>query len=206
MNKQGGTPSKRQLVMNAAVALFRQTHDVKKVSLESIAREAGVSPATIYNQFGNRENLLCEVIKILIRDNLERNRSIVDADLPFAQKIAAIVSGKLDMATELNCEVVSKLISQDPAISPFIDEIYTNEIRPLWLTMLADGKKQGYIEESLDEGALLIYLDALKAGLKVKQDALKNFRQNPALIEQLTHIMFYGFLKKDISLFKKEGH
>jgi AcrR family transcriptional regulator len=205
MNKQIKTPGKRQQVMNAAVALFRQTHDVKKVSLESIARLAGVSPATIYNQFGNRENLVGEVIKILIRDNLERNRSIMGADLPFAQKITAIISGKLDMATELNGEVVKKLISQDPAISAFIDEIYNNEIRPLWLSMLADGKKQGYIDESLDEEALLIYLDALKAGFKLKQDALKTYARNPALIEQLTHIMFYGFLKKDINLFKKEG-
>jgi AcrR family transcriptional regulator len=192
--------------MDAAVALFGRTHDVKKVSLESIAREAEVSPATIYNQFGNREQLLCEVVKTLIRDNLERNRRIINSDLPFAQKISSIISGKLDIASEMNGEVLEKIINQDPAISPFIDQVYNDEIRPLWLTMLADGKKQGYIDESMDEQALLIYLDALKAGFKANQDALKTYATNPALIEQLTHIMFYGFLKKDINLFEKEGH
>ncbi len=206
MNIQGETLSKRQQVINAAVVLFRRTHDVRKVSLESIAREAGVSPATIYNQFVNREGLLCEVIKTLIRDNLERNHRIIHSDLPFAQKITSVISGKLDIASEINGEVVNKLISQDPAISPFIDQVYDDEIRPLWLTMLTDGKKQGYIDESLDEGALLIYLDALKAGFRVKQDALKTYARNPALIEQLSRIMFYGFLKKDLSLVKKDGH
>jgi AcrR family transcriptional regulator len=41
--------SSQQQIMGAAVSLFRHTHDVKKVSLQEIAREAGVSPTTIYN-------------------------------------------------------------------------------------------------------------------------------------------------------------
>ena len=189
--------------MTAAVSLFRRTHDVKKVSLEAIACEARVSPTTIYNNFGNRENLLCEVIKVLTRENLERNRNLIRCDIPFPQKITGIISGKLDLASEVNKEVVDKIVSQDKAIAPFIDEIYENEIRPLWREMLADGKKQGYIDASLDDEALLIYLDALKAGFKAKQDVFRGFKDNMSLIEQLTRIMFYGFLKRDIDLFKR---
>jgi AcrR family transcriptional regulator len=66
-------PTKRQKIISSAVSLFRSTHDVKKVSLEIIAEEARVSPTTIYNYFGNRETLVYEVIKELVRANLERN-------------------------------------------------------------------------------------------------------------------------------------
>jgi AcrR family transcriptional regulator len=196
---------KNQKIVDAAVSLFQRTHDVKKVSLEAIAREAKVSPTTIYNNFSNRENLLCEVIKLLVRENLDSNRKLVRSDIPFPQKITGIISGKLDLASKTNTELIDKLISQDKTIVPFIDEIYEKEIRPLWLEILADGKKQGYIDASLDDEALLTYLDALKVGFKAKQDVLQNFTNKMELIEQLTHIMFYGFLKKDIDLFKKEG-
>ncbi|MDD5287595.1 MAG: helix-turn-helix domain containing protein [Dehalococcoidales bacterium] len=196
---------KSQKIIDAAVSLFQRTHDVKKVSLEAIAHEAKVSPTTIYNNFSNRENLLCEVIKVLARENLDSNRKLVCSDIPFPQKITGIISGKLDLASKTNTEIIDKLISQDKTIAPFIDEIYKNEIRPLWLEIIADGKKQGYIDASLDEEALLTYLDALKAGFKAKQDVLRNFADKMELIEQLTRIMFYGFLKKDIDLFRKEG-
>jgi hypothetical protein len=70
--------------------------------------------------------------------------------------------------------------------------------------MLADGKKQGYINPALDDEVLIVYLDVLKAGFSARPEVLKDFRENMGLIEQLTRLVFYGFLKKDINLFPKE--
>ena len=196
---------KRQKILAAAVDLFRRAHDIKRVSLEAIAREAGVSPTTIYNRFGSREKLLYEVTKVLVRENLERNRNLVRADMPFPQKMGTIMSGKLDMAAELNGEIIRKMVNQDKTVAPYIAEIWDSEIKPLWKEMLADGKKQGYIDAALDDDALLIYLDVLKTGFSQRPDIIRAFPDNIGLIEQLTRIMFYGFLKKDIGLFKKGG-
>jgi AcrR family transcriptional regulator len=200
------TTDKSQKIIDAALSLFQRTHDVRKVSLEVIAHEAKVSPTTIYNNFGNRENLLYEVIKVLVRENLNSNRKLVHSDIPFPQKITGIISGKRYLVSKTNTEIIDKLISQDKTVASFIDEIYENEIRPLWLEVLADGKRQGFIDSSLDDEVLLTYLDVLNAGFKARQDVLQNFTNKIDLIEQLTHILLYGFLKKDIDLFKKEGN
>jgi AcrR family transcriptional regulator len=197
--------SKQQKIVDAALSLFRQTHDVKKVSLEAIARQANVSPTTIYNNFGTREKLIYEVIKVLMKENIERNHSLIYSDIPFPQKMMGIISGKMDMTASLNSEIIDKIISQDESIAPLINKVFESEIRPLWTRILADGKKEGYIDASLDDEALLIYLDVLKAGFSVKQNILKDFADKIALIKQLTNIMFYGFLKKDINLFNKGG-
>jgi AcrR family transcriptional regulator len=196
--------NKRQKIITSAIDLFRHTHDVKRVSLEAIAHSAHVSPTTIYNYFGTRERLVYEVIKELTKETLERNRALIHSAVPFPQKLTGIISGKLDMVSQLNGEIINKMLSQDIAIAPFIDEIYEKDIKPLWLEMLDDGKKQGYIDPSLDNNAMLIYLDALKAGFNAKRDMLNNFPDNVSLIQHLTRIMFYGFLKKDIDLFNKE--
>jgi AcrR family transcriptional regulator len=196
---------KKQRILDAAFSLFSQTHDVKKVSIEAIAREARVSPTTIYNNFGTREKLVYEVIKLLFEDNIERNRKLFYSDVPFPQKIIGVISGKMDMTSNLNNEILDKIISQDESIAPYIDEVYVNEIRPLWFKMLEDGKKEGYIDESLNNEALLIYLDTIKAGTSANKEIWKNYLDKIELMQQITHIMFYGFLKKEIDLFNKGG-
>ena len=195
---------KRQKILTAAFDLFRRTHDVKRVSLEAIAAEAHVSPTTIYNHFGNRETLVYEVIKELVRANLERNRALVRSELTFPQKLIGIISGKMELADKVNGEIIEKLVSQDKKIAPYIAEIFEREIKPLWKEIVADGKKQGYIDPALDDEALLVYLDVLQSGFRARPELLQGFQKNMGFIEQLTHLMFYGFLKKEIDLFRKE--
>ena len=105
----------------------------------------------------------------------------------------------------MNSEIIEKLVSQDENIAQFIKEIYTQEIKPLWKEMVVDGKKQGYIDPALDDEVLLTYLDVLQAGFKARPELLQGFQENPGFIQQLTHLMYFGFLKKEINLFPKEG-
>jgi AcrR family transcriptional regulator len=196
---------KHQQILTAAVNLFSRAHDIKKVSLEDIAREAHVSPTTIYNNFDNRETLVYEVVKELVRGNIERNRALVFSDLPFPRKLIGIMSGKLDMAEKVDSEIFDKLLLQDKKIAPFIDEIMEREIKPLWKKIMADGKEQGYVDPALDDEALYIYLDVLQAGFRARPELLQDFKEKMGFIEQLTRLMFYGILKNEINLFPKEG-
>jgi hypothetical protein len=71
--------------------------------------------------------------------------------------------------------------------------------------MVADGKTQGYIDTTLDYKGLLFYLDIPQVGFRARPEFLQGFKENMRFIEQLTRLMLYGFLKKDIDLFRKEG-
>ena len=203
--KSNDSQDKKQKILDAALALFNNTHNVKKVSIEAIAKQAKVSPTTVYNNFGTRENLVYEIIGLLFDDIIRQNRELLYSDVPFQQKLMGVISGKMNMLSTLNSEILEKIISQDESIAPYIDEVYVNEIRPLWLRMLDDGKKEGYIDEKLDNEALLVYLDTMKAGISVNREQWKNYQDKIVLMQQLTQIMFYGFLKKEIDLFNNGG-
>jgi AcrR family transcriptional regulator len=196
---------KKQKILDAALALFHNTHNVKKVSIEAIAKEAKVSPTTIYNNFGTRENLVYEVIKVLFKENIERNRNFIYSDSPFEQKITSIMSGKLDLTSRLHEEIIEKMINQDDTVAPLFEEMFKNEILPLWDKIIEDGKKEGYIDRSLKNESLIVYLDVLTAGFRSKKEILTGINDKIDLIKQLTHIMFYGFLKKEIDLFNNGG-
>ena len=196
-------PAKRQKIIDSTLALFGSTHDIRKVSLDSIAKSAGVSPTTIYNSFGSRDKLIFEVIKVLIDQSLESNRLLIQSALPFPQKMAAAVSGKQDLIAQYNSELINKIMSQDESLRPYIDKLYETEIKPLWESMIKDGKKQGYIDPGLDEAALMIFLDVIKAGFASRQDLLKSLTASPEMLRGLTKIIFFGFLNRDIELFRE---
>jgi AcrR family transcriptional regulator len=195
---------KHQQILDAAVNLFKKAHDVKKVSLEAIAREASVSPTTIYNHFGTRESLVGEVAKTLFKEILDMARSFIHSDLPFPRKLTDIIAGKIDIVSQVNREVFNKLLSQDKAMTGFIEEVYHAEIAPMWLEFIAEGKRQGYIDPATDSDSLILYFDILRAGMASQSHLTRDWEKNMPVIEQLTHLMFYGFLKKDIDLFRKE--
>jgi AcrR family transcriptional regulator len=202
---KGSTRDRKQKVLDAAKTLFQSSHDMRKVSLEDIASGAGVSPTTVYNYFGTREALVAEVAKELVRAIFERGKGIIESDLPFEQKLAAVISGKLALTSGVNQEVITKMMGQDRNMAVFIDRLYQNELKPLWQVFLEDGKAQGYIDSSMDVDVFMAYLDILRAGFAAKPEIIVHFNENRELIEQLTRLVFYGFLKKEIDLFPTEG-
>ncbi len=198
------TANKHQQILTAAVDLFKRAHDINKVSLESIAREARVSPTTIYNYFGTREALVAEVAKTLFREILDMARSFIHSDLPFPRKLTDIIAGKIEIVSQVNREVLAKLMSQDKTMTGFIEEVFRTEIAPMWLEFIAEGKRQGYIDPSTDSASLILYFDILRAGMASQSHLTRDWEKNMPVIEQLTRLMFYGFLKKEVDLFQKE--
>ncbi len=194
--------SKREKVMAAAIELFRDSHQPRKVSIEDIARRAGVSPTTIYHYFGNREALVKEVAKSLVVSMAERAREFIQSPLPFDQKLTGIIAGKVELTSRMDDEVVGKMVSQDPDMKSFVDRMFKSEFYPLWHEFLRQGKAEGYIDPELDEEAFIVLLDILRSGLSSRQELLVEWRKNMGPLEKITRIFFYGFLRKEIELFQ----
>src|SRR5580658_8576833 len=58
----GGSELKRSLIAQAALRLFLRD-GFSRTSVDAIAEEAGVSKRTIYNHYGDKENLFLSVIR-----------------------------------------------------------------------------------------------------------------------------------------------
>jgi len=196
---------KRQRILKAAVTLFSRAHDARKVSVEDIAAEARVSPTTIYNYFGTREALVIDTAKVLMREILKMGFGVLRSDLPFPQKLQAIVSGKTNLIGQYSREVLGKLLGNDKNAAVYGRELFENEVKPLWREFIASGKKEGYIDPSIDDEALIAYLDLLRAGIAGKPELAVNYEQNMELLKEMSRLMFFGFLKKDIQLFPPDS-
>ena len=110
----------RQKVIKAALVLF-QTQGVKKVTVNDIARKAGLTPATVYNQFGNKDTLVREAVKIWYTRTLEDYQKIFQAGQPFEEKLKSIMLFKTTLVGKLHTEFVLATTSDDPEIRQFLD-------------------------------------------------------------------------------------
>ena len=77
-------------IRKAAWELFSQ-FGVEKVSIVDIARKAGVSQATIYNNFGSKETLVREFVTSMVDQLVSRVEAVLSYDQPYWEKMAAFI-------------------------------------------------------------------------------------------------------------------
>jgi len=189
--------TKKEIIIKAAIQLFQNSHNFNKVSIEDIAKEANISPTTIYNNFGNRDNLVVEVIKQISLAGLEAYKTIIRSDMPFPEKIKLSMDRKINLVGELDWNVIDKMVSQDARLADFAAEIYEFENKPMLLELIEDGKRQGYIESDLSNEAIMMYLELFQASGSAFFRIVNAPGVNPDSVRDLTQILFYGFMNKE---------
>ncbi|MFC1948341.1 TetR/AcrR family transcriptional regulator [Chloroflexota bacterium] len=188
--------SKRDKIVKVAVRLFSNTHNFNKVSIEDIAREANISPTTIYNNFGNRDNLIVEIIKQISLAGVEAYRAIIRADIPFPEKIKLSMERKINTVGELDWIVIDKMVSQDAMLANVAAEIKENEYKPILIELIEDGKRQGYIEPDISNEAIMMYFEILQESGSAFFRIINAPGVTADSLKDLNHILFYGFMNK----------
>jgi AcrR family transcriptional regulator len=184
-------------IIKAAIKLFSNTHSINKVSIVDIAKEANVSPTTIYNNFGTRDNLIVEVIKQINLDSLDEYKSIIKSDISFPEKIRLCMDRKINKAGKLDWKIIDKMITRDKRLAEFADEVNEKENKPMLLELIEDGKRQGYIEPDLSNEAIMMYLEILQESGSAFFRIINRSGANPDDAQELNRILFYGFMNRE---------
>jgi AcrR family transcriptional regulator len=106
----------RERMLAAALSLFfdRGYHDV---SVDDIAKAAGVGRITFYRHFGNKADLAVELYKRLTADYMPQLRSIRDTDWRDAEVVAAWISSlfERDRSHRVLQQVFAQAVADSPA-------------------------------------------------------------------------------------------
>ncbi len=188
----------KEEIRKAAWELFTQ-FGVEKVSMADIARKAGVSPATIYNNFDGKDVLVQEFIATMVERLLGDAENILALDAPFEQKVAALfqyITDRLVAATPMPDNPLfarSVDLHNDPQIRR-IRESAQEKMTQLVMELVATGKREGQVNPALSDEALAIYFSLFMEAF-VRPDYQIKFHQNPKLISDLGSLMLYGLIE-----------
>lgn len=176
-------------ILEAALTLFKQ-HGTQKVSVTAIAKEAQVSQVTIYNYFGSKNVLIHEVIIFFVDRVWGEYVEMLEKDMPFPEKIKQMIFNKKTDAEDISEHFYHDFMKEYPEGLAYIEKLYEEEALPRFLELLAEGKKQGYIDPSISNEAILTYIQMFREFL-TKDDIHTHILP---LTEDLTKLFFYGIV------------
>lgn len=190
---------KKDRVVAAAQKLWRLAHNVNKVSLADIAREAGVSPTTIYNYFSTREGLVHEVVRHLFDEVIAKQEAFIESDLPFPQKIQGMISAKMGGISGMELDLIDKMRT-DPYSRQLVEELSRQQLKPMLSALIQKGKDEGYIRPDMSDGVLTIYFNILKAGGVACTEEMKQIVGDKGQMLALTRLIYFGIFQKEFEI------
>ena len=183
-------------IRRAAAELFAQ-FGVDKVSIASIARKAGVSQATIYNNFGSKEALAREFVAAAVDGLVNRVQAVLTPEKPYKDKIAAFVqflSTTTKSARPAGAAAPIFGASRDLLEDPEIQKVRSaaqERMTDLMLGLVREGKQQGQVNRDLSEDALSVYFGVFM-DVFTSPELRSRFAQRPGLALELGELMLYG--------------
>jgi AcrR family transcriptional regulator len=184
----------------AAWELFSQ-FGVDKVSMTDVARKAGVSQATIYNNFGSKEALAREFVTTAVDQLVNRVQEILIPERLYRDKMSAFIQFISEMMANSTPSSANSAIfasSMDLQNDPEIKEIRRQaqeKMTGLLLELIKEGKQQGQVNPDLSEEALKIYFGVFM-DIFSNPDLQRQYYHHPGLVQELGALMFFGLSGK----------
>ena len=185
----------KERILQATLELF-QVHGIKKTTTNDIAQKAGVSPATVYNHFGSKEELVRDTVRYFLAATASDFRKIFEGDLSFLGKMEQILLYKSDMLGQYQGEFMQMILSEDPEIRQFVDSVYMVEMRQSIIDFYEEGKKQGYVNPELSTDTIMRYFDIVRNGIAVSSGLSEDPEQNRKWLQDTMPIFLYGIMGK----------
>jgi AcrR family transcriptional regulator len=171
-------------IRRAAEELFSR-FGADRVSVNDIARKAGVSQATIYNNFGSKENLVRDYHGTIVEKIASSFRGIIVMKKSWVDKFQGFLQSWIDIADRYKIEIEGSETRQSG------DSIGV-EIENAFLEFIKEGKKHGNLRSDLSDEAIITYIKFFQQGISSNPVINDRMRRDFKLSQDLLSLFMYG--------------
>lgn len=192
--KDLANPKLKSIVETARSLFWR--FGFRRVTIEEICREAGVSKMTLYKHFKNKEDLLKFVLEVISEERWTVYREMMARDIPFAEKMTELIRMKAAQVKDLSQEFYLDFHRHaSPELRKYIDIMVAQGTEELTQDYLR-AQKRGEIRADIKPGFILYFLNHMNVMLK--DDELIRLYDTPQdLIVELTRFFIHGILPRE---------
>jgi AcrR family transcriptional regulator len=183
-------------IRRAAEELFSQ-FGADRVSINDIARKAGVSQATIYNNFGSKDELLRDYHNTIVRKIAGRFRGILLMKKSWIDRFQGFLQSWIDIADQYKTEVrranalAGRGVKSEIEPTP-VDDPLGKEIENAFHEFIREGKEQGGLRSEISDDAILAYISFFQQGISNNPGIRDGIRRDPKLSNDLLSLFMYG--------------
>lgn len=197
MNRKENSKKSRKflsIVQTAQDLFFR--FGMRRVTVEEICQESGVSKMTFYKYFENKTNLAVYILKETVKETESRYAAIMKKKVPFAQKVEETIHLKLEQNEKFSQEFFRELLNGEiPEVSKLLYEKVQENLHRV-LKDYSEAQVTGDIRPDIKPEFILYILNKLSD--MISDEELAKLYDSPrALTAELINFFFYGILNKE---------
>ncbi len=179
-------------ILNSARMLFWK-YGFRRVSVDEICLEAGVSKMTFYRYFENKTALARAVFDIVVEEGYLKFRSVMEEDLPVREKIRRILLMKFEGTVDISAEFLNDFYTEkEPDLRKYVME----RTREAWTVIIEDLKRArdaGLFRKDLN--LEFFFLMSGKFTSAFEDEEIKALFSSPAeMIQEFARLMMYGIV------------
>jgi len=193
--KDKSNPKKEQILQTGKDLFWK--FGIRRVTIEEICKEAGVSKMTYYKYFSNKMELVKTIMDAIYDDSVIKYRNIMDSDIPFTDKVLQTIHLKRDQTKAFSSVFLLDFISHaDPEIVDFFEHLKNKNIQ-----MIAEdytkAQRDGNIRRDIKVEFIIYFLNHM---LDMSHDAnlISLYKDPHEMIMELTKFFFYGVLDREV--------
>ncbi|TSA30369.1 MAG: TetR/AcrR family transcriptional regulator [Bacteroidetes bacterium] len=179
-------------IMQNARSLFWK-HGIRRVTVEEICREAGVSKMTFYRFFNNKNEAVEKVLDGVLEESHLRYESIMQQEIPFAEKMKQVILLKQDTITGISEEFIRDIYQQDqPGLMRRMED-YRKQVIEEVMEDFRMAQANGWIRKDMKLGFITYILDHLTSMIQ-DEKLISLYPNSQDAIMEVTNFFFYGIL------------
>ena len=181
---------KRKALVETAKGLFLR-HGFRRVTVEEICRESGVSKMTFYKYFRNKTDLAKAFYLESHEQGMEEYRAVMRRDISFAKKAEMLVQIRLRKTEDISKEFVQEMLQhREAGLLEFMQTKGQEAISEM-IADFQEAARKGEIRRNISPLFIAYFFERMQD--MIADQRLQNLYENEQdLLMELTNFFFYG--------------
>ncbi len=188
------TNKNKQLLIKAKDLFWK--HGFRKVSVEEICKEAGVSKMTFYRHYSNKLEIAKAVYDMVVDDNLEKFETLMATEKSPGELMKKMIVMKYEGVNDISMEFLKDFYNNpELGLSSYIEQ----KTKTVWTGIVESIKiaqKKGLFRKDFKPEILLIISGKMIEIIK-DENLLKLYDKPEDLIMEMTNLITYGISPHD---------
>lgn len=181
---------KQQEILKVAHGLFWK-FGIKRVTVEEICKEAGVSKMTFYKFYANKIDLAKALLDELISTSIVTVKSIIASEIPFSQKLEKMFLMKIEGINNMSMEFINDIYNNpDTGLKDFLEEQQKVSFK-IMVEFYIDAQNKGFIRNEVKIDFILAYTNLIVEMMK-NETLMSKYNQPQDFIVESMNMLFYG--------------
>ena len=186
---------KNRVLSSAREKFFR--FGFSRVTMDEISSAAGISKKTLYQLFGDKEQLARAVMKMTMKEIESGFKALMhDPDIDFEERLKKLMAFMGMKISQIGETAINDLKKFSPGMWKEIEEFRRAKVLEHFGRNIEEGAEKGVFRRDIDpEIITLIYITLIEK--LINPDLLSRLRYSPyELFEMILKVMFEGILTR----------